>query len=95
MAARIECGQRVLENYYADHLDVPNHGALLQSVVNFYVAVSAHVFGVRGSSYSTDVLTTRYRLGKGQAKYWYTTAGIERVANGGLPKPHSTCKTRT
>lgn len=90
-----ECGERILQDYYACHPDVPDHGSLLQSVVNFYVAVTAHVFvGVKGSSYSTDVLTTRYWLGKGKENYRYTLTGIERVENDGLPDPHGTCKRR-
>lgn len=85
-----ECGERILKDYYAAHADVPDHGALLQSVLNFHVAVSADVFvGVKGSSYSTDVLTTRYWLGKGDANYRYTKTGIDRVQ--GLPEPHGKC----
>ena len=86
-----ECGQRTLQDYYAAHPEVPDHGTLLQSVLNFHVAVQADVFvGVKGSSYSTDILTTRYWLGKGNANYRYTPTGIERVR--GLPEPHGNCK---
>ena len=88
-----ECGERILKDYYAAHPDVPDHGALLQSVINFHLAVSADVFvGVKGSSYSTDVLTTRYWLGKGDANYRYTLTGVERVQ--GLPEPHGQCKRK-
>jgi hypothetical protein len=88
-----ECGQRVLQEYYHTHLTVPDHGSLLQSVLNFYIAVNADIFvGVRGSSYSTDVMTTRYYLGKGKYNYRYTKERIELVENGGLPQPHSNCK---
>jgi hypothetical protein len=90
-----ECGEKVLQEYYASHPDIPDHGSLLQSAVNFHIAISAEVFiGVEGSSYSTDILTTRYWLGKGNGNYRYTKTGIERVENGGLPQPHSNCKTR-
>jgi hypothetical protein len=90
-----ECGEKVLQEYYASHPSIPDHGSLLQSVVNFHIAVSAEVFiGVEGSSYSTDILTTRYWLGKGNGNYRYTKTGIDRVENGGLPQPHSNCKTR-
>jgi len=86
-----ECGEPILKDYYSKHLGVLDYGALLQSILNFHVAVSADVFvGVKDSSYSTDVLTTRYWLGKGDANYRYTKTGIERVQ--GLPEPHKTCK---
>ena len=86
-----ECGERFVENFYATHPHVPNHGSLLNSVLNFYVAVNADVFvGVKHSSYSTDVLTTRFWLGKGDANYRYTQKGIERID--GLPEPHTNCK---
>jgi hypothetical protein len=88
-----ECGEKLLDQYYGLHPNVPDHGSLLQSVVNFYIAVSSNVFvGVSGSSYSTDVLTTRYWLGKGATNYRYTQTGVEQVENGGLPVPHSNCK---
>lgn len=88
-----ECGEGILQEFYANNPGVPNHGALLQSVINFHIAVSADVFvGVSGSSYSTDVLTTRYWLGKGRGNYRYTTKGTDLVENGGLPRPHSNCK---
>ena len=86
-----ECGGRFVENFYATHPDVPSHGALLNAVINFHLAVYADYFiGVKGSSFSTDVLTTRYWLGKGDTNYRYTQTGIERVQ--GLPEPHGLCK---
>ena len=90
-----ECGERILEQYYALHPDVPDHGSLLQSVINFDVAVNADVFvGVKGSSYSSHVMTARYYLGKGDQNYRYTKGGggIESVENGGLPEPHTNCQ---
>lgn len=88
-----ECGEKVLEQFYSINPSIPNHGTLLQSVINFYIAVSSEIFvGVAHSSYSTDILTTRYWLGKGSSNYRYTTGGIEQVENGGLPVPHSNCQ---
>lgn len=88
-----ECGERLLKDYYKEHPDVPDHGSLLQAVVNFHLAVNAVIFvGVRGSSYSTDVWTTRYYLGRGTDNYRYTKEGkVEPIENGGLPDPHTNC----
>jgi len=88
-----ECGERLLENFYSKHTEVPDHGSLLQAVVNFHLAVNAKIFiGVRGSSYSTDVWTTRYYLGRGTDNYRYTQQGrVEPIENGGLPDPHVNC----
>jgi hypothetical protein len=90
-----ECGEEALRQYYLSNPAAPDHGSLLQSVINFYIAVSSHVFiGVSGSSYSTDVMTTRYWLGKGATNYRYTHDGIAPVENGGLPLPHSNCRSK-
>ena len=90
-----ECGETVLQQFYAANPSIPDHGTLLQSVINFYLAVSSEIFvGVAQSSYSTDILTTRYWLGKGSSNYRYTPNGIEPVENGGLPVPHSNCKNK-
>mmetsp|Transcript_24694 Transcript_24694/g.46959 ORF Transcript_24694/g.46959 Transcript_24694/m.46959 type:complete len:503 (+) Transcript_24694:95-1603(+) len=88
-----ECGERLLETFYSEHPDVPDHGSLLQAVVNFHLAVNAAIFiGVRGSSYSTDVWTTRYYLGRGADNYRYTQEGkVEAIENRGLPDPHTNC----
>ena len=90
-----ECGERLLSDYYRDNPQVPDHGSLLQAVVNFHLAVNAEIFvGVRGSSYSTDVWTTRYYLGKGKENYRYTQEGtVEKIENDGLPDPHVNCGT--
>ena len=90
-----ECGERLLQDFYRENPNVPDHGSLLQAVVNFHLAVNAAIFvGVRGSSYSTDVWTTRYHLGKGKDNYRYTTDGaVEAIENGGLPDPHVNCGT--
>ena len=87
----LECGERLLEQYYESHPAVVDHGSLLHSVVNFDLAVNADVFmGVRSSSYSTDVLTSRYYMGKGNHNYRYTkTEQMEKLE--GLPEPHSNC----
>jgi hypothetical protein len=88
-----ECGENMLEEYYQAHPDVPDHGSLLQSVINFDIAVNADLFvGVRKSSYSTDVWTTRYHQGKGDTNYEYTKSGTRKIENGGLPVPHINCK---
>ncbi|KAI2494612.1 hypothetical protein MHU86_19937 [Fragilaria crotonensis] len=61
-----ECGKRLMDKYYAANPDSADYGSLLQSVVNFHIATEAKAFiGVRGSSYSTDIWTTRYHQGKG------------------------------
>ena len=91
-----ECGEKILQQFYAKNPNIPNHGTLLQSVINFYTAVSSEIFiGVAQSSYSTDILTTRYWLGKGASNYRYTANGIESVENGGLPVPHGHCENRS
>jgi hypothetical protein len=89
-----ECGKQALMEYYAQHPDVPNHGSLVESVINFHVAISADMFvGVKGSSFSNDIWTTRYWQGKGDTNYEYTLSGIVKVENNGLPEPHRNCKT--
>ncbi|GAX14135.1 hypothetical protein FisN_8Hh026 [Fistulifera solaris] len=87
----LECGERLVQEYYEAHPDIVDHGSLLHSVVNFDLALNADVFiGVRSSSYSTDVLTSRYYMGKGDHNYRYTkTDHIEKVK--GLPEPHANC----
>mmetsp|Transcript_15843 Transcript_15843/g.39791 ORF Transcript_15843/g.39791 Transcript_15843/m.39791 type:complete len:715 (+) Transcript_15843:217-2361(+) len=73
------------DNYFGD---------LLPSVLNFWLAVRADVFvGVQKSSWSTDVWTTRYYMGKGGRNFEYTsTKGIRSIGNAGLPEPHTNCK---
>lgn len=72
------------ENYFGD---------LLPSMLNFWLAVRADVFvGVQKSTWSTDVWTTRYYMGKGDRNFEYTRdRGILAIGNGGLPNPHKTC----
>jgi hypothetical protein len=87
-----ECGQRLMNSYYATHPNSLDYGSLLQSVINFYIATEAKAFiGVRGSSYSTDIWTTRYYQGKGATNYEYTKNGIFQLDNGGLPPMHTNC----
>jgi len=89
----LECGTQMMDRYYKDHPDAIDHGTLLEQAINFDLAVQAAYFvGVRGSSYSTDVWTTRYHLGRGQHNFRYTKDGIEPVESGGLPDPHGNCK---
>ena len=95
MLQAFECGEKALRQYYSLNPSTPDHGSLLQSVINFYIAVSSKIFiGVAGSSYSTDILTTRFWLGKGSSNYRYTQNGIARVEKDGLPLPHSNCNRK-
>jgi hypothetical protein len=88
-----ECGEGLLQEYYTSHASVPDHGSLLHSAVNFDIACNAEIFvGTKGSSYSTDVWTTRYHQGKGASNYEYTQDGIQKIENEGLPAPHINCK---
>ena len=81
-----------MDQYYQKHPNSLDYGSLLQSVVNFYIATEATAFvGVRGSSYSTDIWTTRYHQGKGESNFEYTPEGIVAMANGGLPPKHTNC----
>lgn len=88
------CGERWLQHYYEKNPMVPNHGSLLQAVIDFDLAVNSSMFvGTNQSSFSIDVLTSRYHFGKGNTNYRYTRYGrVENVSNGGLPKPHTNCK---
>lgn len=72
------------ENYFGD---------LLPSMMNFWLAVRAEVFvGVKKSSWSTHVWTTRYYMGKGAKNFEYTQdQGILQIGNGGLPESHKQC----
>jgi hypothetical protein len=64
---------------------------LVASVINFFTAVNADIFvGVRGSSYSTDVISARYYQSKdksGLENYIVGPEGIERIY--GPAPPHS------
>jgi hypothetical protein len=68
-------------NYYGD---------LLPSLLSFWLAVEADIFvGVMKSSWSNDVWTTRYYLGKGSTNYQYTKdTGVIPVPDNGLPRTH-------
>lgn len=90
-----ECGGQALEEHYLTHPETIDYGSLLQGIINFHVATEAVAFvGVRGSSYSTDIWTTRYHQGKGDTNYEYTPNGIVRMSNGGLPPAHTNCKLK-
>jgi hypothetical protein len=90
-----ECGQHLMDKFYSAHPDSIDYGSLLQSVVNFYIATEAKAFiGVRGSSYSTDIWTTRYHQGKGDTNYEYTKDGVVKLDNGGLPPMHTNCGSK-
>jgi hypothetical protein len=93
-----ECGREAMEEYYRSTrpgTDV-DYGGLLQGMINFHVATEATAFvGVRGSSYSADIWTTRYHQGKGDTNYEYTSNGIiVRLDHGGLPPTHASCKRK-
>jgi hypothetical protein len=91
-----ECGREALEEYYRSTQGTIEYGGLVQGMINFHVATEATAFvGVRGSSYSTDIWTTRYHQGKGDTNYEYTLNGIVRMDNGGLPPAHANCKRKT
>lgn len=91
----LECGNDMMKRYYRDHPNVMDHGTLVEQAINFDVAVRAAYFiGVKGSSYSTDVWTTRYHAGKGDSNFEYTPTGIYPVENGGLPEPHGNCREK-
>ena len=88
-----ECGEKLMEKYYRENPDSIDYGSVVQSMVNFYIATAATAFvGVRGSSYSTDIWTTRYHQAKGHSNYEYTPKGIVAMVNDGLPPAHTNCK---
>ena len=94
-AVVFECGKHLMDKFYSTNPNSIDYGSLLQSVVNFYIATEAKAFiGVRGSSYSTDIWTTRFHQGKGATNYEYTKDGIIKLDNGGLPPMHTNCGTK-
>eukprot|EP00797_Seminavis_robusta_P000479 Sro102_g051980.1 n/a (520) ;mRNA; r:40306-41865 len=89
-----ECGDRLLQSHYESQSnETIDYGSLLPSIINFQVAVESTAFvGMRFSSWSNSVWTTRYYLGRGDANFEYTRErGIQPVGNGGLPPPHGNC----
>jgi len=82
------------ENYPLLPLPFNYYGDILPSMLNFWLAVQADVFvGVKKSSWSTSVWTTRYHKGKGDRNFEYTRdRGIIPIENNGLPNPHKICK---
>lgn len=89
-----ECGDKLLERYYdSQPQPIVDYGSLLPSVINFDVAVEAKAFiGMRYSSWSNSVWTTRYYQGRGDTNFEYTRErGIQQIENGGLPPPHQNC----
>ena len=88
-----ECGEGWVEEAYykkQQDLDMNYYGDIVPSMINFWLAVEADVFvGVMKSSYSNDVWTTRYHLGKGRGNYQYTQKeGVVPIPNNGLPRSH-------
>ena len=92
-----ECGEVWMDRWYKEESQssVPDdyYGSILPSIINFYIATHATIFiGVDKSSWSNDVWTTRYHLGKGSTNYKYTAdQGIVQLSNGGLPLSHISC----
>ena len=91
----LECGRGLVDQYFENH---PEENAfyyqyVLPMIVDFHILTEATIFiGVRKSSFSTDVWTTRYYQGKGKYNYEYTPEGIFPIENDGLPPPHKACK---
>ncbi len=90
-----ECGQDLVQQYLDENpgeaMNI-DYGSVLPMMVNFHLLTEAKIFiGVRKSSYSTDVWTTRYYQGKGMYNYEYTPGGIFPIENRGLPPPHVDC----
>ena len=93
-ATVVECGEKWMKRWYSeqDHFEDNYYGTLIPMVMNFYIATEAEVFiGTKGSSWSTDVWTTRYYQGKGDRNFKYTKEGIVPIPNNGLPVPHANC----
>ena len=89
-----ECGELWMDHWYDSQKEVPKdyYGSLVPSVINFYLATEATIFvGVLGSSWSTDVWTTRFYQGKGGMNFQYTPTGIKPVGIDGLPPSHDNC----
>ena len=90
----LECGRGLVDQYFENH---PEENAyyyqfVLPMIVDFHLLTEATIFiGVRKSSFSTDVWTTRYYQGKGKYNYEYTPEGIFPIENDGLPPPHNKC----
>mmetsp|Transcript_25298 Transcript_25298/g.39712 ORF Transcript_25298/g.39712 Transcript_25298/m.39712 type:complete len:504 (-) Transcript_25298:343-1854(-) len=60
---------------------------LVASIVNFFTIIEADRFvGVKGSSFSTDLFSVRYYMGKG-GNYILSAEGVEELV--GPPPPHS------
>lgn len=60
---------------------------LVASIVNFFTIIEADRFvGVKGSSFSTDLFSVRYYMGKG-GNYILSAEGVEEMV--GPPPPHS------
>jgi hypothetical protein len=89
-----ECGEELVKQYLKQHPEenAINYGSVLPMMINFHMLTEAKIFiGVRKSSYSTDVWTTRYYQGKGKYNYEYTPEGILPIENDGLPLVHTAC----
>jgi hypothetical protein len=90
----LECGEIWMDQWYSSQGSVIDdyYGSLIPMVLNYYIATHATIFvGVAKSSWSTDVWTARYHLGKGDTNLQYTPNGIVPVSNGGLPLAHTGC----
>jgi hypothetical protein len=62
----------VVDDDHDDVVEYDYYGSIVPSMINFWLACEADVFvGVAKSSWSTDVWTTRYYMGKGHTNYQY------------------------
>ncbi len=86
-----ECGDLWVEREYLPQNE--DYGDIIPSMINYWLAVQATAFvGVGKSSWSTDVWTARYYLGRGRSNFEYTAGhGVVPVPNGGMPHPHGSC----
>jgi len=88
----LECGHYLVQEYYDQNPNIPEHGDILDSIINFYILVHSKLFvGVRKSSFSASVWMTRFLLGRGSTNYEYTSDGIIPLQNGGRPPEHHAC----
>ena len=88
------CGQEAVQKYYEETPGSIDLGTILPMIIDFQIAVDSTAFvGVLGSTFSVDVWSARWLLGKGDSNFRYTRDGsIEPLENGGKPPAHVDCK---
>ena len=69
-------------------------GTILPMIIDFQIAINSAAFvGVLGSTFSVDIWSARWLLGKGDSNFRYTRDGsILPLENGGKPPAHVDCK---